>query len=136
MSRLKGVAERDPRAGFRAERSGCGASVPQGLLKAARKSGQLNLSGRNLSEGELPGAPRFASRQKALVRGNLPSLRLGLGHLCLTLPGQDPLALIEVLVALPWARSAPFGSGGCGGNVNGTPPGVPTVDETNDLTCD
>ncbi|XP_023618646.1 leucine-rich repeat-containing protein 40 isoform X4 [Myotis lucifugus] len=50
MSRLKGVAGRDPRAGFRAERGDCGASVPQGLLKAARKSGQLNLSGRNLSE--------------------------------------------------------------------------------------
>ncbi|XP_074191043.1 leucine-rich repeat-containing protein 40 isoform X2 [Rhinolophus sinicus] len=50
MSRLKGVSERDPRAGFKAERRDCGASVPQGLLKAARKSGQLNLSGRNLSE--------------------------------------------------------------------------------------
>ena len=53
MSRLKGVAERDPRVGFRAERRDCGASVPQGLLKAARKSGQLNLSGRNLSEGKI-----------------------------------------------------------------------------------
>lgn len=53
MSRLKGVSERDPRAGFKAERRDCGASVPQGLLKAARKSGQLNLSGRNLSEGKL-----------------------------------------------------------------------------------
>ncbi|XP_030897589.1 leucine-rich repeat-containing protein 40 [Leptonychotes weddellii] len=50
MSRLKGVAERDTRVGFRAERRDFGASVPQGLLKAARKSGQLNLSGRNLSE--------------------------------------------------------------------------------------
>ncbi|XP_039694496.1 leucine-rich repeat-containing protein 40 isoform X2 [Pteropus medius] len=50
MSRLKAVAERNPQAGFRAERRDCGASVPQGLLKAARKSGQLNLSGRNLSE--------------------------------------------------------------------------------------
>uniref|UniRef100_A0A287AS56 Leucine rich repeat containing 40 n=1 Tax=Sus scrofa TaxID=9823 RepID=A0A287AS56_PIG len=50
MSRLKGVAGRDPRAGFRNERRDCAASVPQGLLKAARKSGQLNLSGRNLSE--------------------------------------------------------------------------------------
>uniref|UniRef100_F7CGE1 Leucine-rich repeat-containing protein 40 n=1 Tax=Equus caballus TaxID=9796 RepID=F7CGE1_HORSE len=50
MSRLKGVADRDSRTGFRAERRDCGASVPQGLLKAARKSGQLNLSGRNLSE--------------------------------------------------------------------------------------
>lgn len=52
MSRPKGMAERDPRAGFRTERRYCGASVPQGLLKAARKSGQLNLSGRNLSEGK------------------------------------------------------------------------------------
>ncbi|XP_073935882.1 leucine-rich repeat-containing protein 40 isoform X4 [Castor canadensis] len=49
MSRLPSVTGRDPRAGFRAERE-CAASVPQGLLKAARKSGQLNLSGRNLSE--------------------------------------------------------------------------------------
>ena len=53
MSRPKGVAGRDPRAGFRAERRDLGASVPQGLLKAARKSGQLNLSGRNLSEGKI-----------------------------------------------------------------------------------
>ncbi|XP_075413405.1 leucine-rich repeat-containing protein 40 [Tenrec ecaudatus] len=50
MSRLKGPTERDTRAGFRAERQDCAASVPQGLLKAARSSGQLNLSGRNLSE--------------------------------------------------------------------------------------
>ncbi|KAM6167739.1 leucine-rich repeat-containing protein 40 isoform 2-T2 [Erethizon dorsatum] len=50
MSRLQGVAGRDPRAGFRAERTDGSTSVPQGLLKAARKSGQLNLSGRNLSE--------------------------------------------------------------------------------------
>ncbi|XP_054994659.1 leucine-rich repeat-containing protein 40 [Sorex araneus] len=52
MSRPKGVAGRDPRAGFRAERPGGGGPVPQGLLKAARKSGQLNLAGRNL--GEVP----------------------------------------------------------------------------------
>ncbi|NXT25839.1 LRC40 protein, partial [Syrrhaptes paradoxus] len=39
----------DPRAGFRrAEEPG--PAVPQGLLRAARKSGQLNLSGRGLSE--------------------------------------------------------------------------------------
>ncbi|KAL2772370.1 leucine-rich repeat-containing protein 40 [Daubentonia madagascariensis] len=50
MSRLRGVAGQDPRAGFRADRRDCCSSVPQGLLKAARKSGQLNLSGRNLSE--------------------------------------------------------------------------------------
>ncbi|XP_048207519.1 leucine-rich repeat-containing protein 40 isoform X2 [Perognathus longimembris pacificus] len=46
MSRLHRVAGRDLR---RAEKD-CGVSVPQGLLKAARQSGQLNLSGRNLSE--------------------------------------------------------------------------------------
>uniref|UniRef100_A0A8C9QET9 Leucine-rich repeat-containing protein 40 n=1 Tax=Spermophilus dauricus TaxID=99837 RepID=A0A8C9QET9_SPEDA len=50
MSRLQPVAGRDPRAGFRAEGRDCTTSVPQGLLKAARRSGQLNLSGRNLSE--------------------------------------------------------------------------------------
>nr|XP_051713584.1 leucine-rich repeat-containing protein 40 isoform X3 [Oryctolagus cuniculus] len=50
MSRLKGAVGRDPRAGFRTETRDCSTSVPQGLLKAARKSGQLNLSGRNLSE--------------------------------------------------------------------------------------
>ncbi|KAM4806259.1 leucine-rich repeat-containing protein 40 isoform X1 [Urocitellus parryii] len=50
MSRLQRVAGRDPRAGFRAEGRDCTTSVPQGLLKAARRSGQLNLSGRNLSE--------------------------------------------------------------------------------------
>ncbi|KAF4021679.1 hypothetical protein G4228_013665 [Cervus hanglu yarkandensis] len=50
MSRLKGTAGRDTRAGFRTESRDCSACVPQGLLKAARKSGQLNLSGRNLSE--------------------------------------------------------------------------------------
>ncbi|XP_040851599.1 leucine-rich repeat-containing protein 40-like [Ochotona curzoniae] len=50
MSRLKGAAGRDPRAGFRTETRDSNASIPQGLLKAARKSGQLNLSGRNLSE--------------------------------------------------------------------------------------
>ncbi|XP_055441466.1 leucine-rich repeat-containing protein 40 isoform X2 [Bubalus kerabau] len=50
MSRLKGIAGRDTRAGFRTESRDCSACVPQGLLKAARKSGQLNLSGRNLSE--------------------------------------------------------------------------------------
>lgn len=39
----------DPRAGFRDQRDKEPA-VPQGLIKAARKSGQLNLSGRGLSE--------------------------------------------------------------------------------------
>ncbi|XP_004841521.1 leucine-rich repeat-containing protein 40 isoform X3 [Heterocephalus glaber] len=50
MSRLQGVAGQGPRRGFRAERADDITAVPQGLLKAARKSGQLNLSGRNLSE--------------------------------------------------------------------------------------
>ncbi len=39
----------DSRAGFRQEKEDC--PVPFGLLKAARKSGQLNLSGRGLTEG-------------------------------------------------------------------------------------
>ncbi|XP_004679169.1 PREDICTED: leucine-rich repeat-containing protein 40 [Condylura cristata] len=50
MSRLKRAGERDPREGFRAGRGDCATSVPQGLIKTARKSGQLNLSGRNLTE--------------------------------------------------------------------------------------
>ncbi|XP_036610893.1 leucine-rich repeat-containing protein 40 isoform X3 [Trichosurus vulpecula] len=54
MSRLKrpvAAPGRDLRVGFRHERGDGSAVVPQGLLKAARKSGQLNLSGRELSEG-------------------------------------------------------------------------------------
>lgn len=112
MSRLKEVAARDPRAGFRAERGDGGASsVPQGLLKAARKSGQLNLSGRNLSEGTVRGATRFASCRKALVPGSLPfKAWLGFGPLCLTLPARTPLAFTEALITLSLARSARFGS--------------------------
>lgn len=93
MSRLKGVSERDPRAGFKAERRDCGASVPQGLLKAARKSGQLNLSGRNLSEGKV-------QRYDPIVRPfrkHLPLLTsLPLAWLWPSLPqppSQDPCAL-------------------------------------------
>ncbi|NXL63366.1 LRC40 protein, partial [Chordeiles acutipennis] len=41
----------DPRAGFR-QAEDPGPAVPQGLIRAARKSGQLNLAGRNL--GEVP----------------------------------------------------------------------------------
>ncbi|KAF1480350.1 Leucine-rich repeat-containing protein 40, partial [Megadyptes antipodes antipodes] len=37
-------------AGFRRPAAEPGPAVPQGLIRAARKSGQLNLSGRNLSE--------------------------------------------------------------------------------------
>ncbi|XP_060775857.1 leucine-rich repeat-containing protein 40 isoform X2 [Neoarius graeffei] len=47
MSRLKRGAVADPRAGFRQETQEC--PVPSGLLKSARKSGQLNLSGRGLT---------------------------------------------------------------------------------------
>jgi len=50
MSRFKrGAHVVDSRAGFRQEKEDC--PVPSGLLKAARKSGQLNLSGRGLTEG-------------------------------------------------------------------------------------
>uniref|UniRef100_A0AAR2JY91 Leucine-rich repeat-containing protein 40 n=1 Tax=Pygocentrus nattereri TaxID=42514 RepID=A0AAR2JY91_PYGNA len=48
MSRFRRGAKVDSRAGFRQEEEGC--PVPNGLLKSARKSGQLNLSGRGLSE--------------------------------------------------------------------------------------
>ncbi|KAM9379426.1 leucine-rich repeat-containing protein 40 [Phaethornis superciliosus] len=40
----------DPRAGFRQAAVDAGPAIPQGLIRAARKSGHLNLSGRNLSE--------------------------------------------------------------------------------------
>ncbi|XP_055470255.1 leucine-rich repeat-containing protein 40 isoform X2 [Psammomys obesus] len=50
MSRQQGGRRFDPRAGFRTEGKDRGPSVPQGLLKAARSSGQLNLAGRNLEE--------------------------------------------------------------------------------------
>ncbi|KAL1022409.1 hypothetical protein UPYG_G00026590 [Umbra pygmaea] len=49
MSRFKKVAKVDSRAGFRTEKEDP-ATVPYGLLKTARKSGQLNLSGRGLVE--------------------------------------------------------------------------------------
>ncbi|XP_036426166.1 leucine-rich repeat-containing protein 40 isoform X1 [Colossoma macropomum] len=48
MSRFKRGGKVDSRAGFRQEKEGC--PVPYGLLKSARTSGQLNLSGRGLSE--------------------------------------------------------------------------------------
>ncbi|XP_076871121.1 leucine-rich repeat-containing protein 40 isoform X2 [Brachyhypopomus gauderio] len=48
MSRFKRGAKVDSRAGFRQEKEEC--PVPYGLLKSARKSGQLNLSGRGLTE--------------------------------------------------------------------------------------
>uniref|UniRef100_A0A8C0GWR2 Leucine-rich repeat-containing protein 40 n=1 Tax=Chelonoidis abingdonii TaxID=106734 RepID=A0A8C0GWR2_CHEAB len=39
-----------PRAGFRRDAGEPGPAVPQGLIRAARKNGQLNLAGRDLSE--------------------------------------------------------------------------------------
>ncbi|XP_035508831.1 leucine-rich repeat-containing protein 40 [Morone saxatilis] len=48
MSRFKRAGKVDSLAGFKAEKTE--ATVPYGLLKAARKSGQLNLSGRGLTE--------------------------------------------------------------------------------------
>uniref|UniRef100_A0A6Q2X2A9 Leucine-rich repeat-containing protein 40 n=1 Tax=Esox lucius TaxID=8010 RepID=A0A6Q2X2A9_ESOLU len=48
MSRFKRGAKLDSRAGFRTEKEE--PAVPYGLLKTARKSGQLNLSGRGLVE--------------------------------------------------------------------------------------
>ncbi|XP_071010243.1 leucine-rich repeat-containing protein 40 isoform X2 [Oncorhynchus clarkii lewisi] len=49
MSRFKRGAKVDSRAGFRTEKEEP-VAVPYGLLKTARKSGQLNLSGRGLTE--------------------------------------------------------------------------------------
>lgn len=50
MSRFRGRGRlADPRAGFRTETDE-EPGVPQGLIKAARKSGQLNLSARGLSQ--------------------------------------------------------------------------------------
>ncbi|NXV32757.1 LRC40 protein, partial [Rissa tridactyla] len=51
MAAARRAAAGDPRAGFRRAVEPSPA-VPQGLIRAARKSGQLNLSGRNL--GEVP----------------------------------------------------------------------------------
>ena len=48
MSRFK-RPKADSLAGFRTEKTE--PTVPLGLLKAARKSGQLNLTGRGLTEG-------------------------------------------------------------------------------------
>lgn len=124
MSRLKGVAGRDPRAGFRAERRDRGASVPQGLLKAARKSGQLNLSGRNLSEGKIQRYdPIVRPRRKHLP--HVASLSSGLGWPPFAqAPSQDPGARIQALITFPLVRSArsvpPFAPGVSGaGNVLG-----------------
>lgn len=49
MSRFRGRCEADSLAGFRTKPAE--PAVPGGLLKGARKSGQLNLSGRGLKEG-------------------------------------------------------------------------------------
>lgn len=52
MSRFRKGDKVDSLAGFRMEKTE--PTVPSGLLKAARKSGQLNLSGRGLTEGRSP----------------------------------------------------------------------------------
>lgn len=104
MSRLKGVADRDSRTGFRAERRDCGASVPQGLLKAARKSGQLNLSGRNLSEGKMPRIGPIecpVTKQPPFGRTLAPLPRA---------PSRDSRAPVQAVVILPVARLARFRS--------------------------
>lgn len=49
MSRPRRADKVESLAGFRTEKTE--PTVPYGLLKAARKSGQLNLSGRGLTEG-------------------------------------------------------------------------------------
>ncbi|KAF0042666.1 hypothetical protein F2P81_006198 [Scophthalmus maximus] len=51
MQKHRARADRvDSLAGFRTEKTEPAGAVPHGLLKAARKSGQLNLSGRGLTE--------------------------------------------------------------------------------------
>ncbi|NXY90609.1 LRC40 protein, partial [Alcedo cyanopectus] len=50
MAAARGARAGDPRAGFRQPAADPGPAVPQGLIRAARKSGQLNLAGRNLTE--------------------------------------------------------------------------------------
>lgn len=109
MSRLKGVSERDPRAGFKAEPRDCGASVPQGLLKAARKSGQLNLSGRNLSEGKIP---RYDPIVRPFRKHWLLVASIPLAWPWPSLPQpprQDSCALIQAVITFPLAPSAGFG---------------------------
>ncbi|XP_061859809.1 leucine-rich repeat-containing protein 40 [Colius striatus] len=50
MAAARGARARERGAGFGRAAAEPGPAVPQGLLRAARKSGQLNLSGRSLSE--------------------------------------------------------------------------------------
>lgn len=71
-------------AGFRRGAGQDEAAIPQGLLRAARKSGQLNLSGRELTEGEqgqvsaiLKSEGRFSLR---LPREGRPALRSQAGR--------------------------------------------------------
>lgn len=56
MSRFKRGGIAHSRAGFRTETQV--SPIPNGLLKAARKSGQLNLSGKGLTEGKVNGTPQ------------------------------------------------------------------------------
>lgn len=55
MSRFKKADKVDFLAGFGSEKAE--PTVASGLLKAARKSGHLNLSGRGLSQGVPPAEP-------------------------------------------------------------------------------
>ncbi|XP_042659972.1 leucine-rich repeat-containing protein 40 [Tyto alba] len=50
MAAARRARAADPRSGFGREAAEPGPAVPQGLLRAARKSGQLNLAGRSLRE--------------------------------------------------------------------------------------
>lgn len=58
MSRFKKADNVDSLAGFRSDKAE--ATVASGLLKAARRSGHLNLSGRALTQGEVPALPHLA----------------------------------------------------------------------------
>ena len=104
MSRLKGIAGRDTRAGFRTESRDGSACVPQGLLKAARKSGQLNLSGRNLSEGKVQRYDPFVplgTKHLPLVN-SLSILWPGFGYLWLRILARIPVLEFGLLSHLHW----------------------------------
>lgn len=61
MSRFKGGCK-DSLAGFKVQTAE--PTVPYGLLKAARKSGQLNLSGRGLKEGNFMLAHTYSTTKR------------------------------------------------------------------------
>lgn len=59
--------------------------MPQGLIRAARKSGQLNLSGRSLSEGELGAGGDAVLPRRPLclaVTPLLPRTSVALSRVC------------------------------------------------------